>query len=455
MKNGILERWGQIVQRKGALPAVLMPDGSSARTLAGIEAEAVEIATMLGALPPGSIVSLQAGNVAAWPAMALGIWKAGAGVLLLDHTLGEGTRDAAEECCGAMLRLQHDGAKIFGALLSNAPAKFPAPAPHLIKLTSGTSGAPRAILFTAEQLLADCDQICEAMGIGESDLNYGVVAFSHSYGFSNLITPLLCRGVALVAAQDALPRAISSGIAASGATVLPAVPAVFHALSGVEGALPGLRLCISAGAPLRVETADAFRARFGLKVHTFYGASECGGIAYDGTDDAISLPGFVGTSMPGVQIGVSSEGAVSVRSPAVGSGYFPIGGEELGGGEFRPADLLRKLPDGWQITGRRSDVINVGGKKASPSEIEAVLISHPGVREAVVFGVGNSTRTETVCACVVADEGTDMAGLKAWCAGRLPAWQVPRAITRVEAIPVNARGKISRLELAARFADLV
>jgi len=442
------------VKQKGSLPAVLTPDGASARTFDGIEAEAHEIAAVIGTLAPGSIVSLQAGNVAAWPAMVLGIWKAGAGVVLLDHTLGEGTRDAAEKCCGAVLRLQHDGTGLSKTSLDNAPASFPAVGPDLIKLTSGTSGAPRAILFTAEQLLADCDQICEAMGIGEMDLNYGVVAFSHSYGFSNLITPLLCRGVGLVAAQDALPRAIASGIAASGATVLPAVPAVFHALSGVEGALPGLRLCISAGAPLRVETADAFRARFGLKVHTFYGASECGGIAYDGTEEAISLPGFVGSAMPGVRIEVSPDGACSVRSAAVGTSYFPAESEELGGGEFRPADLLQKLPEGWQITGRRSDVINVGGKKASPSEIEAVLISHPGVSEAAVFGVGNSARTEAVCACVVAHEGTDLAGLKAWCSERLPAWQVPRAIARVEAIPVNARGKISRPELAARFADL-
>ena len=61
----------------------------------------------------------------------------------------------------------------------------------LLKLTSGTTAAPRAVRFRSGQLLADCHQICETMGIGEDDLNFGVIPVSHSYGFSNLLTPLI------------------------------------------------------------------------------------------------------------------------------------------------------------------------------------------------------------------------------------------------------------------------
>jgi acyl-coenzyme A synthetase/AMP-(fatty) acid ligase len=290
------------------------------------------------------------------------------------------------------------------------------------------------------------------MGIGADDLNYGIVAFSHSYGFSNLITPLLCRGVPLVAAQDALPRAVLAGLATTGATVLPAVPAVFHALGGLDGAMPGVRLCISAGAPLRVETARNFRQRFGMKVHTFYGASECGGIAYDASGDDVTEEGIVGDPLRHVTLEPQGGGEFLVRSAAAGLGYFPQAGPELAHGVFKPSDLLEKIPGGWKISGRRTDVINVGGKKVGPHEIERVLLAHGSVREAVVFGVEAHARTEEICACVVTDGAVDLAELRGHCARLLAPWQVPRRIIPLEEIPLTPRGKISRRELAQRFA---
>ncbi|MGH8048517.1 MAG: class I adenylate-forming enzyme family protein [Chthoniobacterales bacterium] len=445
VKNAILQRWRDVLERKGDAPAVWLPDGSVARSFSDIESEADAIASKLRELPPGAVVSLQAENCPEWPALLLGIWKTGGCAFLIDHAFGEVSRDAAERICGARVRLGAAGV----TLLDNIAADFGDSAPDLIKLTSGTSAAPRAILFKAAQLEADCSNICETMGIGDDDINYGVVAFSHSYGFSSLITPLLCRGVPLVTARDALPRAILAGIAATGATVLPAVPAIFQALSEVDGEVARLRLCISAGAPLRTETGSAFRARFGLKIHTFYGASECGGIAYDLGEDESAVEGFVGMPLRGVSIDSEAGEGILVRSDAVGIGYFPGGADELGCGVFKPADLLEKSARGWRIIGRRTDVINVGGKKTSPQEIENVLLSHPSVREAVAFGVGDGMRTEAVCACVVGE--VDDAALRAWCTGKLAAWQMPRTIISLDAIPVNSRGKISRAELAQRF----
>ncbi len=452
LKNGILERWAAVVARKGEEKAVLMPRGEIARTFSDIEAEAGEIAARLVNLLPGEVVSLQAPNVPQWPAMLLGVWKAGGCALLLDHTLGRESRDEAERSCGAVRRLEVVEGTMSEVHLGHSTKNFGGAAPDVIKLTSGTSGAARAILFTAAQLEADCDNVCEAMDLHEDDVNYGVVAFSHSYGFSNLITPLVCRGIPLVAARDALPRAVMAGVVASKAAVLPAVPAVFQALSGVDGGdMPTLRLCVSAGAPLRVETARAFRERFGLKVHAFYGASECGGIAYDASEDEISAPGFVGNPLPRVEIEAAEGRQISVRSAAVGLGYFPSDTGELGTGRFQPSDLLEKGADGWHIVGRSSEVINIGGKKTSPQEIEKVLLSHPAVREAAVFGIGSDARTESVCACVVIDGDADVTALRVYCAERLAPWQVPRSIFRLEAIPVNARGKVSRVELATRF----
>jgi acyl-coenzyme A synthetase/AMP-(fatty) acid ligase len=454
VKNAICARWRDVVTRKAAAPAIFTTDGRTVRTFAEIESESGKVATRLAKFPPGAVVSLQAPNRPAWPELLLGIWKAGHCALLVDHSLGVESRDAAERVCGAQVRLGLDvDDQPLLERLEHAAVNFGVGCrSDAIKLTSGTTGAPRAVLFTAAQLEADCDQVCETMGIGEDDVNYGVVAFSHSYGFSNLVTPLLCRGVPLVAAEDALPRAILAGIANSGATVLPAVPAIFQALSGVDGDMPALRLCISAGAPLRTSTAGAFRARFGRKVHTFYGASECGGICYDGDEDECDVPGFVGHPMRGVRIEPLEGGEIRVHSAAVGLGSFPLSPEEdLGGGVFRPSDLLEATAAGWRITGRRTDIINVGGKKVSPAEVEGVLLAHPAVREAVVFGTNAEARTQAVCACVVVEGEVSEAELRAYCASRLATWQVPRDITRLDALPVNTRGKINRRELVERF----
>ena len=102
--------------------------------------------------------------------------------------------------------------------------------PVLLKLTSGTTAAPRAIRFRSGQLLADAVQICDTMGIGEDDLNYAVIPLSHSYGFSNLVTPLLVRGVPMAISTDRMPRAVLDGLERTGATVFPGMPLFFQAL---------------------------------------------------------------------------------------------------------------------------------------------------------------------------------------------------------------------------------
>src|SRR5260221_13628795 len=101
------------------------------------------------------------------------------------------------------------------------------------------------------------------MGITKEDLNFGVIPISHSYGFSNLLTPLLCRGVPLVAMDDRMPRAILDGLARTGATVFPGMPVFFQNFADLPDApaLPRLRLCISAGAPLQPGVARAFTAK--------------------------------------------------------------------------------------------------------------------------------------------------------------------------------------------------
>ncbi len=413
----------------------------------------------LGNIGLGSVVALQLGNCPWLFELLLGLWHRGAVPVLLDRSLTGVARDAALATCRASAWLgwrdagtdavragpDYDLEEFDGVRFTDGT--------QFLKLTSGTTGAPRAIRFTGAQLIADGEAVCDTMGIGEGDLNFGVIPWSHSYGFSNLVTPLLCRGVPVVASEDRLPRAILGELEATGATVFPGLPIFFQKLAELEAApLPRLRLCISAGAPLASSVAAAFRARYGVKVHSFYGSSECGGIAYDASEGA-APEGFVGQPLKGVTLDFEEgedSSRIRVRGAAVGAGYFPEPDPEvLGPGGFVPGDLVRRTPEGLILTGRVSDFINVAGRKLNPAIVEAALRACPGVGDAVVFGVPHPCRGEEPIACVATALPAD--ALQSYCAKELPAWQVPRDFWIVPALPVNERGKLNRRALAEAY----
>jgi acyl-CoA synthetase (AMP-forming)/AMP-acid ligase II len=298
------------------------------------------------------------------------------------------------------------------------------------------------------------------MGISDNDLNFGVIPISHSYGFSNLLTPLIARGVPMVMSCDRTPRAVLGDLARTGATVFPGTPVFYQAFCdmGDVPPLPRLRLCISAGAPLSRAVAKNFFEKFSQPIHSFYGASECGGICYDRNGTAFE-DGLVGQPMQEVEVEFvdpSESGCqIRVRSPAVSDGYFPESNDQkLGKGVFVPDDLLARHNSALKIVGRVSDVINVAGKKVNPAEVEAHLLRFKGVRQAVVFGrpTGAGLRNEEVAACVLASPEVSETDLLRFCRTALSGWQAPKRIFIVDMIPTNERGKISRRELARQFS---
>ena len=446
--NPILAAWRGVFARHGDEAAILSADGAVLRTFAAIEAEARATEVAFDRLPEGAPVGVQFGNDARFPALLLALWRRGLVPVPLDRSLGKDAIATALEVCGAAALVMpnlNDGI----AVQRRADAR--AVDADFLKLTSGTSGAPRAIRFRAAQLFADCEAVCDTMGIGADDLNFGVIPWSHSYGFSNLLTPLLCRGVPVVASDERLPRALLHGLARSGATVFPGLPILFQKLAELDGdPLPTLRLCISAGAPLSAATAAKFRTQFGVKIHGFYGSSECGGIAYDASEAGVP-EGCVGVPVRGVRI-VHDEanGRVEVHGPAVGEGYFPEPDTDvLGGGRFVPGDLVEQTPHGFVLAGRVSDFINVAGRKLNPAEVEACLRKILGVRETIVFGVPSESRGEEPVACVVGEVGA--AVLRQFCGANLAAWQVPRDFWIVDELPFNDRGKLDRRALVQAY----
>lgn len=454
----LLTAWRGTLRRRSDEPAVFNPAGEVLRSFSQVETEAEAIAeTQLTAFGSGTVVAIQIGNHPAWPAWFLACLRRGVVVLPLESTMGKHERDAALEVCRARAVVLHRAGEIEMEIAGGTSTHWDDPQPSLLKLTSGTTAKPRAIRFRSEQLLADCDQICTTMGLSARDLNFGIIPVSHSYGFSNLLTPLIARGIPLVMSRDRMPRAVLDGLARTNATVFPGMPVFYQALTEMKEVprLPKLRLCISAGAPLSLPTGVKFREKFGQPIHSFYGSSECGGICFDRAAPLVE-EGFVGEAMDHVQLEVLEPEAASsrirVRSGAAGDGYFPEPDKErLSNGCFKPDDLLTRTAGGYRIVGRVSDLINVAGKKVNPAEIEAALLACKGVREAVVFGRSSALRNEEVAACLVAEADVDEEQLLESLRRRLSGWQIPRQLFFLAEIPVSERGKISRRALAARF----
>jgi acyl-CoA synthetase (AMP-forming)/AMP-acid ligase II len=458
----LLAAWEKTVARHGGEPAIFDTLGSALFRFQEIESLSREYEigdSGLASLKAGEILAIQVGNHPHWPALFLACLRRGVVVLPVEKTVSDTERASALQTC-RVAGLLSEVSRPIEPLHDRRKIDWQGPPPVLLKLTSGTTAEPRAIRFRSGQLLADAIQICETMGIGADDLNFAVIPISHSYGFSNLITPLLVRGVPMVMSRDRIPRAVLDDLARTKATVFPGMPLFYQAFVEMEEipSLGSLRLCISAGAPLSTSLARRFRQKFGLPIHSFYGASECGGICYDRETKHEEEEGFVGPPLRGVELEpVEQDSAVTqvqVRSAAVGDGYFPRPEpSKLGHGIFLPDDLVRLTEAGVRIVGRTSDVINVAGKKVNPAEVEAQLLSHPAVRQAVVFGRASTRRNEEVVACVVAAEETGAAELLDFCRTRLSGWQTPKQIFLVEALPVNERGKISRRQLARHFGQ--
>ena len=335
------------------------------------------------------------------------------------------------------------------------PPQIPIPPVDCVhlKCTSATTGAVRVIAFTAGQLAADAENIVATMNLRPDWPNLGVISMAHSYGFSNLVLPLLLHGIPLTLAPSPLPEIVRCTMENEAAITLAAVPAMWSAWHEANAIPPNVRLALSAGAPLPLALEQAVFQTRGVKIHNFLGSSECGGIAYDTNDTPRTDAALAGSPMRNVKLSLNDDGCLMVRSRAVGETYWPEKLKSLGGGIFQTSDLAELKGDLVFLRGRLSDQINVAGHKLLPETVERALLSHPQVRECLVFGAPSrdSGRTEMVVA-VVASDAPEME-LRQFLLQTLPAWQVPREWRFVKSLASNQRGKISRAEWRRRFTN--
>lgn len=339
---------------------------------------------------------------------------------------------------------------------------LPAEIVHL-KMTSGSTGEPRCVMFRAEQLEADAVHIRATMKLNIAWPNLAVISIAHSYGFSNVVLPLLLQGHPLISVPDALPGSLRRGISAGAdghsapnGFTLPAVPAMWRAWwqSGLLEQAP-IECAISAGAPLPLEVERGIFHECGLKIHNFYGSSECGGIAYDRTELPRQDAACAGSAMEGVTLETNADGCLIVRGPNAGAGYWPRPDAALEEGRFITSDLVELREGMVLMRGRMSDAINIAGRKLNPADVEHAALACPGVTHCVVFGIpsADATRCEEAVACVNAIPSVQEQHLIKVLSERLAPWQMPRRFWFCSELQPNVRGKFSRSEWRTKWMN--
>jgi long-chain acyl-CoA synthetase len=424
-------------------------------------------------LARGSVVLWMAGNAAGFYSLLVASMDAGVVLLLADQTTPAELLHEVESLWGVAGRVVRaaaadgPGADLPGDLRlvpSRGHGLRYLPCAAVVKLTSGSVGTPRGVAIGEAHLWDDVTRIIEAMGIEDRDVHLASIPITHSYGLGNLVLPVLALGCTVVLRAARRPPAFAADTRLYGVTAYPATPHIFDYLldrcrSGVE---PSVRLLISAGAPLRQSTIARALDAWRLKIHSFYGTTETGGIAYDVTAD-LQEEGYVGRPLPRTSVDLrpsERSGRILVRSDSVASGYIsphpaPDGGEFAEGG-FLTADIGSRAGDGsLRLLGRVTDAINVAGLKVDPAEVETVLRLAPGVSAACVVGVPCPAHGQDVVAVLAARKDVRWADLETFCRVRLSRHKVPRSFVVLDRLPLNRRGKVDRGEIGRHLATHV
>ena len=347
------------------------------------------------------------------------------------------------------------------------------PETRLVLVSSGTTGLPKIVPLSIGNLGAMLANSRRCYELTPDGRYLGLTPLFHLHGIVNALAQLAAGG-SVVCPSGFDAGAFPVWLREYRPTWYSGGPAVHRAVASLAGS--GAKLCTeslrfarSSSAPLDSGTQEAVERALGVPVIDSYGLSEGGGITANPLPPRRRKPGSCGVSVgPEILIvdldhrplPAGTEGEILVRGANVFAGYWgdPAANEEaFRDGWLRTGDLGRLDEDGYLfITGRRKDVINRGGMKLMPAEIEAVLLQHPGVAQAAVFGVPHPGLGEDLDAAVVARSGVPVtaAQLRAYAAQHLAAFKVPRRIHFIPEIPITATGKPLRAELRRRFEPL-
>jgi long-chain acyl-CoA synthetase len=338
--------------------------------------------------------------------------------------------------------------------------------------TSGTTGAPKAVMLTHANLLFVGNNSCRMRRITPADTIYGVLPLSHVYGLSSLLVAALLAGASLHLAARYQPATLAHALAEEGITVMHGAPAMYAKLlewcetAGLPLRAPQLRIAQSGGAPLTLPLKQAFEKAFGMTLHNGYGMTEASPSICQTRLDAPRSDCAVGPAIPGIEVMLHDAddddegvGELWVRGPNVMKGYYrapDLTAETItADGWLRTGDLARIDADGAiTIAGRSKELIIRSGFNVYPIEVEQVLNAYPDVVQSAVVGrevEGN----EEVVAFIETSQGSaiDMAQLQAWLKANLSPYKIPSEIVVLDQLPAAATGKVLKKELQQRAAQ--
>ncbi|MFD0689785.1 FadD3 family acyl-CoA ligase [Actinomadura fibrosa] len=340
--------------------------------------------------------------------------------------------------------------------------------------TSGTTGTPKGVLMTHGRTMRVATDWVAMTGLSEDDRYVMVNPYFHMFGFKAGILASVAAGAAMYPQAVLDVGALLALAAEERATVLPGAPTLYHAILEAPGRdrydLSSLRVAVTGAADIPVELIRRIRDELPFSlVIAGYGLTEAGTATSTAPDDdPETVATTVGRARPGFEIAVvdgtgeraapGEVGEILLRGPTVMAGYLddPEATAEVlsADGWLRTGDLGRLDERGrLRIAGRSKDMFIVGGFNAYPAEIEAMLLEHPGVREAAVVGVPHERLGEVGAAFVVPRPPAPSPDeVIAWCRERMANYKVPRLVELVDELPLTASGKVLKAALRERAA---
>jgi long-chain acyl-CoA synthetase len=398
-------------------------------------------------------VALDCPNGVAHVVLALGIVRSGKCLVPLASELAAPERERVirETGVGAII----DASGSIREIASPADPGFDEKAldalnPAFIRFSSGTTGTSKGVVISHETLLDRVTAANRGLGIGPADRIVWILPMAHHFAVSIML--YLLQGAATVIVNSHLAEDVLAAGRCHGGTVLYGAP-FHHALLAAESsglAWPSLRLAVSTAASLPAKTAAAFDTRYGLPLTQGLGVIEVG-LPLLNLAAAREKPAAVGRPLPDFSAELRGDGELFLRGPGMFDAYlrpWRRRSEVLVDGWFRTGDLARIDADGdIFLLGRSHSVINVGGLKCFPEEIEAVLGEVPGVAAARVQGRENARFGAVPVAEIEARDPArppSPGELSAFCRRALASYKVPVSFQFVDRIPRTASGKIRR-----------
>jgi long-chain acyl-CoA synthetase len=339
--------------------------------------------------------------------------------------------------------------------------------PALYLYTSGTTGRPKGVILTHDNLIANVDSCRQAGEFDERDAFLCLLPFFHTYAITGTFLLPLLNGSRMVLVDRFHPVKVLGLIQEHRISVFLAIPSMYRVLAGVEGNfnVSSVRFPISGGEPLPTAIAEAFEKRFNVPIFEGYGQTEAAPVITLNTPGSRKL-GTIGRALPGVEVAIWDDqkrilptgevGEIMVRGNNVMKGYHRLPEETdktITGGWLHTGDLGKLDEDGFvTITGRKKDLIISAGENIYPREIEDALSLHSKVKEVAVIGVKDEVRGEVPKAFVIAREGMsiDEKELRSFCREHLANYKVPKYFEIVPDLPRTPTGKILKRMLSAK-----